>query len=200
MAAKNDQEMVVNYPVKTYKQSECAVFCRVADKFGGLSNMAGGYPLIINGTSIRFSEALYQAMRFANHPDIQREIIKQTSPMAAKMVTKPVLDQSREDWLDVRLPIMAWALKIKLIQNFIKFGTLLLSTGDMDIVELSVKDSFWGAKPQGNGTLVGQNVLGNLLTNLRNALINDPEALKIIQPPVDGMFLFGEPIPTIYLE
>ena len=34
---------------RTYHRNECAVFLKTAEQFGGLSNMADGYPLVING-------------------------------------------------------------------------------------------------------------------------------------------------------
>lgn len=57
----------------------CATFFKVTEEFGGLSNMAGGYPLVINGITVFSSEALYQACRFPHQPEWQREIISQQS-------------------------------------------------------------------------------------------------------------------------
>ncbi len=36
----------------TYRRAECAVFLKTTERFGGLSNMAGGYPLSLNGIRI----------------------------------------------------------------------------------------------------------------------------------------------------
>lgn len=66
----------------------CEVFWKTADRFGSLSNMASGFPLLINGILIQSNEALYQAMRYPFHPEIQQEIIEQPSPMSAKMKAK----------------------------------------------------------------------------------------------------------------
>ncbi len=49
---------------KTYLRDESAIFRKTAERFGGLSNMAPGYPLLINGVRMLTSEALYQACRF----------------------------------------------------------------------------------------------------------------------------------------
>jgi ribA/ribD-fused uncharacterized protein len=130
--------------------------------------MASGYPLMVNGVSIRTSEALYQACRFPKLPEVQQLIIEQSSPMAAKMHSKPYRNEHcRDDWEHVCVRIMCWCLRIKLAQNWEKFGELLLSTGDQMIVEESKRDDFWGAKPQADGTLIGTNVLGRLLQELR---------------------------------
>jgi ribA/ribD-fused uncharacterized protein len=154
---------------RTYRRHECAVFRKTDEKFGGLSNMAPGYRLCVNGVSIWTAEAIYQACRFPHLPDVQRLIISQTSPMTAKMRSKPYRDQSRKDWDQVRVPIMRWCLRAKLVQNWEKFSSLLLTTGEQPIVEDSRRDDFWGAvaskdDPQ---VLVGCNVLGRLLMEVR---------------------------------
>jgi hypothetical protein len=58
----------------------CAVFFRVRQEFGGLSNMAGGYSLRVNGLAIATPEALYQACRFPHRPDWQEEIPRRPTP------------------------------------------------------------------------------------------------------------------------
>ncbi len=174
-----------------YRRDECAVFLKTTERFGGLSNMAGGYPLSINGIRVLTSEALYQACRFPHLPEVQKLIIGQTSPMTAKMKSKPYRKDSRPDWDTVRVSIMRWCLHIKLVQNWEKFGDLLLSTGDRPIVEESYRDPFWGAKPTDPENLHGVNILGRLLVELREQL-RDPEAnrLWLVEPPSLPQFLF----------
>lgn len=152
---------------RTYRRSNCVVFLRTDGRFGGLSNMAGGFPLRVNGIHIRTSEALYQACRFPHLPDVQKLIIEQKSPMTAKMKSKPYRKGSREDWDKVRVKIMRWCLRVKLAQNWITFSRLLREACDRPIVEESGKDAFWGAKSVDEEALVGMNVLGRLLMELR---------------------------------
>ncbi len=175
---------------RIYQRNECAVFLRTAEQFGGLSNMAGGYHLSINGIRVLTSEALYQACRFPHLPDVQQLIIGQTSPMAAKMKSKPYRKDSRLDWDAARINIMRWCLRVKLVQNWEKFGELLLSTGNKPIVEESYRDPFWGAKPINSETLSGMNILGRLLVELREKL-RDLEAsrLWVVEPPPLPQFL-----------
>ena len=97
--------------------------------------MAAGFPLEINNIKIKSSEALYQALRFTEYPEIQSEIINQNSPMTAKMKSKKYRDYSRADWNDIRILVMRWCIRIKLIQNWDSFGRILMETGDKDIVE-----------------------------------------------------------------
>lgn len=175
---------------RTYHRNECVVFLKTAEQFGGLSNMAGGFPLAINGIRVLTSEALYQACRFPHLPDVQKLIIGQTSPMAAKMKSKPYRKDSRADWDAVRVQIMRWCLRVKLVQHWEEFGNLLLSTGNKPIVEESYRDPFWGAKPIDPEKLSGTNILGRLLVELREKL-QDPEANKlwVVEPPTLPQFL-----------
>jgi len=185
---------------RTYVRSQVVVVYKTKEDFGGLSNMAAGYPLIVNGVRVRTAEALYQACRFPHLPEIQKEIIRQHSPMTAKMKSKPYRKDSRADWDAVRYRVMRWCLRVKLAQNYDEFGQLLLATKNLPIVEQSRKDDYWGAKPfNETGTLVGQNILGRLLMELRDKLKEDSaEALKIVLPlSVPEFFLLGTPIEKI---
>jgi ribA/ribD-fused uncharacterized protein len=186
----------------TYDRSECVVFLKTSEPYGGLSNMAGGYPLHVNGLDILTSEALYQALRFPHLPEVQRLIIEQKSPMSAKMKSKPHRQNTRSDWDEVRMPLMRWCLQVKLAQNWDRFGELLLSTEDRPIVEQSHRDDFWGAKLQQDGRLVGINVLGRLLMELRNRLRSpDGRQLRTVQPlDIPNFLLNGQPIGEISLR
>lgn len=185
--------------LREYDKHTSAVFCKTTESFGGLSNMASGYPLIVNGEKIRYSEALYQACRFPDYPEIQYAIIKEASPMAAKMISRQNIHLSRPDWDKVRFKIMYWCITVKLLQNWEKFSNLLLSTESKDIVELSMKDDVWGAMPQQNGKLKGVNALGRLLMQLRAEYILNASAKQILTPPeIEDFKLFGKDVETIY--
>lgn len=183
--------------VRTYSRAESVVFLKTDEPFGGLSNMAGGYPIRVNGIRILTSEALYQACRFPHLPDVQRMIISENSPMTAKMRSKPYRKDSRRDWDHVRVRIMRWCLRMKLANNWSAFSELLLRTGDRPIVEESRKDDFWGAKAVGDGsTLVGMNVLGRLLMELREQVKEHGRDafLRVELPDVPDFQLLGRPI------
>ncbi|WP_175750761.1 NADAR family protein [Burkholderia anthina] len=190
--------------LRTYVRGEVVVVYKTKEDFGGLSNMASGYPLQVNGVRILTTEALYQACRFPHLPDVQREIIGQHSPMTAKMKSKPYRQDSRPDWDEVRYKVMRWCLRVKLAQNYEEFGRLLLATRDRPIVEQSRKDDYWGAKlvDESGETLVGQNVLGRLLMELREKLKNDSQcALKIVPPlAVPNFLLLGRPIEMVTVK
>lgn len=152
--------------MRTYRPDECAVFCKTKEKYGGLSNMASGFNIRFPHITVSSSEALYQALKF-DDPDIQMGVLAAKSPMAAKIVATNYIDQVRPDFHDNRVDVMAWCVAAKLIANPTSFLACLLDTEQLPIIELSVKDDFWGAMPLGN-YLVGQNLLGITLTELRD--------------------------------
>ncbi len=161
--------------------------------------MAAGYPLLINGHLFRTSEALYQALRYADDKSedgelIQELIQREKSPMAAKMVSKKYYPLTRDDWENTRVKIMDWCLRAKLHAHWDKFSTLLIATGDLPIIEESHKDRFWGAVaiPGSENQLAGENMLGSLLVRLRDQ-INAGDQPVINELPVSGMLIFGSP-------
>jgi ribA/ribD-fused uncharacterized protein len=171
-----------------YNKNEVSWFIKASDTFGCLSNMFQKdleNKLIVNGLEYRSSEALYQACRFPNHPVVQEKIRLQTSPMAAKMVSKPHRDDKcRDDWDGVRLDIMRWVLRVKLSCNLDQMGAFLKLTKDTDIVEISTKrDQFWGTVDDGDGNLTGANMMGVLLMELRKEYVEKGDGMKEVNYP-----------------
>jgi len=188
--------------MSTYSRTNCAVFLKTREKWGELSNMAGGMPLLVCGIPIKTSEALYQACRFPELPDVQAKIVAEKSPMSAKMVGEPFRPNTRSDWDVVHIDIMRWCLQVKTRQNLAKFTGVLLATGAMDIVEESSKsDVYWGTKKtkEDPGVLVGQNVLGHLLMDLRQEIMSGSRTAATIVAPlsIPSFLLCGRPVPTI---
>ncbi|MDD2463249.1 MAG: NADAR family protein [Desulfobulbus sp.] len=179
---------------RSYERNQSATFRKTSEQFGGLSNMAPGYPLIVNGIEFLTCEALYQACRFPHRPEVQKIIIEQRSPMTAKMKSKPYRNDSRPDWFYVRVKIMRWCLQIKLIQHWDKFSQLLLSTGTQPIVEDSRKDDFWGAKSQTSKVMVGKNVLGRLLMGLREDIELGERLESVVPLEIPNFLLYNEKI------
>ena len=180
------------FQTRTYPRANSIVFLKTNEVFGGLSNMASGFPVVVNGLRIRTCEALYQSCRFPHRPDVQRLIFAWKSPMTAKMKSKPFRRDSRADWEGVRVDIMRWCLRVKLAQNWRAFSELLLKTSDRAIVEQSRKDDFWGAKPTDEHTLVGMNVLGRLLMELRESVkAEERDSLLRVQPLAIPDFMLG---------
>lgn len=194
----------INFNHQTYSKKETCCFQKVDTEWGGLSNMKGIiYPLLVNKRRILTSEALYQACRFPDFPEIQEEIIKQKSPMAAKMKSKPYrLKCTRDDFEEEKVAIMYWCLRVKLACNPNGFGHLLKKTGTRAIVEVSHKDLFWGTKEDisNSNTIIGANVLGQLLMELRSFYLeNQVSKAYLTVEPIDitNFKLFGEQIKPI---
>lgn len=183
---------------RIYKKEEVITFRSTKEIFGGLSNMASGFSILVNDVIIPSSEALYQACRYPLFPEIQKEIINQNSPMTAKMISKKYNKYTRQDWEQKKYDIMYWVLKIKLLHNYHRLSELLRKTEEKPIVELSNKDRDWGAKEE-NGFLVGKNALGRLLMQLRKEFILEEQTLDKVYPPkVSGFLLYNTEISIIY--
>lgn len=182
---------------RVYKPAEVIAFRKTNERFGGLSNMAPNFPIVVNHVRFWTSEALYQCCRFPDEPNVQRIIASQRSPMTAKMKSKKYRERTRTDWDSIKVRAMKWSLRVKLAQNHNTFGQLLLSTGDKPIVEESAKDQFWGAKVQDRDSLAGINVLGRLLMELREQFRTSPSTFseQPVEPPaIPNFLLFGQPV------
>ena len=183
----------IDLEMTRYDGNQCVVFRRTKEAFGGLSNMCAGFVIELGGYSFLTSEALYQAFRFRDE-EIQRIIMHEKSPMAAKMKSKKYRSRTRADWDEVRVDIMEWCLLMKLKCNWESFSSLLLSTGSREIVEESHKDRFWGAVSDESGLLIGRNILGKLLMKIREE-IKRGKLLKGQDAQfneISNLLLFGE--------
>jgi hypothetical protein len=92
---------------------------------------------------------------------------------------------------------------VKLACNYDTFGKLLDSTGSKTIVETSPDGNFWGAVPEKKkihrSPLVGYNVFGQLLMELRDEYRQKPKSrMLVVKPPkVNNFKLFGKKIGTV---
>jgi hypothetical protein len=89
---------------------------------------------------------------------------------------------------------------VKLSQNFETFGSLLMSTGDKNIVELAPKDKVWGAVKEGD-LFIGTNALGRLLMFIREQYVKTADHRRCVQPvEITDFLLFGHPIEMVCNE
>ncbi len=109
------------------------------------------------------SEHAYQWSKFAESaPEVAERIFNARSAHDAQKLAVAHPDIRRADWAGVELEIMEEILRLKLEQNsYVK--QKLLETLDLEIVEDSPKDSFWGWGPDKSG----RNELGKLWMKLR---------------------------------
>ena len=183
----------------TWITAECVIFRRTRDRYGGLSNMAAGYPLRVNGIDVPTTESLYQALRYPKLPEVQRRIIATANPMAAKRIAIAHYPHTRPDWYDIRVEVMRWVSGVKLAQNWERFSELLTSTANRPIVEFSYRDDFWGAKPSSQDNLIGVNMLGQILMHLRDVVRNwdRPSTITVQPPDIAKLLLYEEPLGPI---
>jgi ribA/ribD-fused uncharacterized protein len=196
-------EGTLNHDLRIFNSDECCVFTKTKELYGGLSNMASGFPLVVNKIEIRTSEALFQMCRFPNLPEIQELILLKKSPLVSKWVSRSYIHETRPDWDEVKVEIMRWCIRVKLAQNGLKFGELLESTENKIIVEESRRNDFWGAvrDKENRNLLIGSNILGQLLMGLRNLyLINRDDPKRFIVEPLEipDFKLFGKEIESLY--
>lgn len=164
--------------MRKYLLQDCAGFRYTRDPYGAFHNPCPGFRVVVEGVEIGSTEAYYQALRFPDAPEIQREVLAQTVPIHSKRKAYEFLEHSRDDWLLVNVAVMRHALRLKLSQHHGAISGLLLQSADRPIVEISVRDDFWGAKPDLNGVAVGRNVLGRLWMELREEITRDPDAYR----------------------
>lgn len=93
-----------------------------------------------------------------------RKMVKTTpTPGAAKKFGRMI--KLRDDWEEIKVPIMLHLLRQKFLKGS-KLGNMLLSTGNQELIEGNTwGDIFWG---EYNGK--GLNILGKLLMQVREEI------------------------------
>jgi ribA/ribD-fused uncharacterized protein len=177
--------------LRRYSKGQCIVFRSTKGEYGGLSNMAGGYPIRIASHLIYNSEALYQCLKYPNAPSIQQQILLVKSPIFAKKISRKYSAFERADWENIRFKVMKLCIEVKLKYNYERFSNLLLSTGELPIVEFTKEDKVWGAVDKGD-YYEGTNALGRLLMELREKVkTNHTNGFAITVPEVENMTFLG---------
>jgi len=138
-------------------------FYRVSEPYGEFSNFSP-HPFDLKGKVWPTAEHYFQAQKFAGteHEDLVR-LAK--SPMVAARMGRSRERPLRQDWETAKEDIMREALLVKFTQHP-ALRSLLLSTGEAELIEHTKNDRFWGDGGNGNG----KNRLGQLLMELREKL------------------------------
>jgi ribA/ribD-fused uncharacterized protein len=144
-------------------------FYRVSDEYGEFSNFAA-FPITLGGKVWPTSEHYFQAQKFADAE--HAEAIRQTrSLMIAARMGRDRKKPVRRDWEAVKEDVMREAVRAKFTQ-YPELLSLLLATGDAQLVEHTTNDSYWGDGGDGSG----KNMLGRILVELRDQLRQDGSA------------------------
>ena len=119
-------------------------------------------------------EHYFQAQKFGD-PDYRERIRTCGPPKQAKVLGQTREIPLRDDWDSVRDEVMLFALRLKFESP--KLQSLLLDTGDRDLVESSPYDYYWGSGRDGSG----KNRLGELLMQVRSEVRTRLEATKTVE-------------------
>lgn len=134
--------------------------------FGCFSNFSRD-PIMYKGKFWKTSEHAFQAQKFAD-TKYEEAVRCCNMPGDAADMGRDRSLPLRADWEQVKDSVMEEILYAKFSQNEQLKG-VLLSTGDAELVEHTVNDSYWG--DGGNGS--GKNMLGKLLMKTRERLSNE---------------------------
>jgi len=167
---------------KTIQTNRCVAFSKTKESFGGFSNMSTEYPLEVNGVVFPTSEHFYQCMKYVDQLEVQKEILGEKNPLLMKNKQKKHRGLIRKDWDELKEIIMEITVHLKLVSHWVKFGNLLVESGEREIVEISKKDSFWGMTPQASNSeiLVGENKLGGILVRFRELIRTEGTRVELL--------------------
>ena len=186
---------------KTYSRASCAVFFRTRKQWGELANPHNDFPLALRDEKILSTEHLYQALRFPDHPDVQRIVMGTTGAIPAKRKAYEHISLTTKQWVDGGMNVRAMKVvtALKLAQYPDTILPILAASDGRDIVEQSSHDDFWGARTL-DGTekgeqLSGVNVLGQIWMSHRCAIESGQLPAKHLeQQDTTGLMLYGEPL------
>jgi N-glycosidase YbiA len=143
-------------------------FYSVSAEYGEFSNFAA-FPIRLKGKVWPTSEHYFQAQKFAGTEHAEA-IRKTRSPMIAARMGRDRKKTLRRDWEAVKDDVMRDAVRAKFTQHP-ELRSLLLATGDAQLVEHTTNDAYWGDGGDGSG----KNMLGRILMELRDQLRHDSQ-------------------------
>lgn len=149
-------------------------FYQTDKPYGCFSNFAA-YPIIIDGKEWPTTEHYFQAQKFKGTRH-EEEIRGVSTPMQAARMGRQRDLPLRPDWEAAKDDIMRDAVRAKVYQHA-RIMSILLSTGDCNLVEHTTNDAYWAD----NGDGSGKNMLGVILMEVRNSL-----------PEYDGQFFLPQ--------
>lgn len=135
------------------------------NKYNWLSNF---YPCEVEYEGIIYPtvEHFYVAMKTTD-PDLRKEISDIETPGKVKRFGRKL--NIRENWEDIKISVMDYALKIKFNNPY--FKKLLIETENEEIVEGNLwHDNFWGSCYCDGCQDKGRNILGKLIMKVRKSL------------------------------
>ncbi len=163
--------------MRIYDRDEVCAFRFTRAAWGEFSNFAPlAAPIAAGPWTFSTSEHLYQAAKFGAAPAVQRRIAGAPTAREAAAIGRGERAGLDPRWNEQRVNVMRWVLRMKREANAAAIDAALARSGERAIVEVSTRDPWWGARPDGD-RYRGANVLGRLWMELRQQLRDgDPAA------------------------
>ncbi|KAJ3417628.1 hypothetical protein HDV05_000085 [Chytridiales sp. JEL 0842] len=160
---------------KPRKKPTTIFFYSRGEPYFEFTNMAEGYPIMVDGVMYPTSEHFFHAMKFQPaHPNIAKQITLASSPRTAFEIARQYDHLARPDWnKDYKVAVMTAALDHKFRQHA-KLKKKLLETNNAILVQHTAVDDYWADGGDGSG----QNMLGELLMDLRETLKDEERRLE----------------------
>jgi len=145
-------------------------FYSTRNKYGEFSNFAA-YGIQLDDQWWATVEHYFQAQKFID-TDYKERIRLAKTPKYAATLGRSRTMPLRTDWEQVKDEVMYQAV-LRKFSTHKKLTTLLLSTGEEDIIEKTTGDYYWGCGTKGTG----RNQLGVTLCQVRDVLREKVAAL-----------------------
>lgn len=157
----------IELPADVPMEGDSRVVKNFRDRFDFLSNF---YPckITIGDVTYNNAEAAFQAAKLVNKSE--RAAFAKLSGKEARAMGRKI--PLRSDWNKIRVGVMRYVLAQKFYQNSELIDRLIFPSNLYFVEENSWNDTFWGVC---NG--VGQNILGRLLMEFRDSIIEEMDMM-----------------------
>lgn len=142
-------------------------FYGAKNPFGEFSNFYAS-PMTIDGIEYKNVEQYFQCekARLSNDNIMLQKIMNTSNPVLAKRYGKAIKNLPLDEWDRIRDSVMKRGVLEKFKQNN-KIKLILESTKDVELIEASPRDCYWGC----GSKKTGKNMLGKILMDVRKTFI-----------------------------
>lgn len=132
--------------------------------YGPFSNFSK-HGIMLDDLYWKTTEHYFQAQKFVGHQEHMDAVRNTPTPNKAASTGRDRNRPLRSDWEEVKDDVMRKAVLAK-FQQHTELNTLLLGTGNAELVENASHDYYWGCGKDGSG----KNMLGKILMEVRALL------------------------------